>query len=442
MIVTRWFLFIITVLYPIFLDEYHENAKKKLRTKFPDISIPSIGDGACGICYILTFIHVCLTIYYIHSDDFFSSKIVLFYISTIAVVISSIFYHKQLITFKKEVDEIWSKKDSISRKIRGELNELNFRIGGTAIDKFFVECTLQDINFNIEKDSERAKLIADKFSLSYTGGIKELYDTAWKAHIKITEKHIELKRKTEKYRYDELNKYSKYTGKEKRLSMLTDMLDKLKTADNSARQLMWLTAASAHTMKERNSATRGGIANGLGGPAAGISTYLETEKENQQIREYNKANQKAVSQWSYDTFDPLLMENAGNKIKLEEQISTLKSMLKCEDKNNSFINSINFKKTHVEVSCTGNFIITSNAQLDKNFRIYDDLPACIDGVINANIYCDDSLIASTIITLPLMGIGYKETPIVGICINPIGEMNKKYTVKFESKNICAIENHI
>ena len=295
---------------------------------------------------------MCLTIYYIYSDDFLSSKIVLFYISTIAVVISSIFYHKQIITFKKEVDEIWSKKDSISRKIRGELNELNFRIGGTAIDKFFAECTLQDINFNIEKDSERAKLIADKFSLSYTGGIKELYDTAWRAHINIT------------------------------------------------------------------------------------------EKENQQIREYNKANQKAVSQWSYDTFDPLLMENAGNKIKLEEQISTLKSMLKCEDKNNSFINSINFKKTHVEVSCTGNFIITSNAQLDKNFRIYDDLPACIDGVINANIYCDDSLIASTIITLPLMGIGYKETPIVGICINPIGEMNKKYTVKFESKNICAIENHI
>lgn len=49
-------------------------------------------------------------------------------------------------------------------------------IGGTTLDKFFVECVLASYNdFSLEKNIAKAKLLADKYGLKYPNGIQALY---------------------------------------------------------------------------------------------------------------------------------------------------------------------------------------------------------------------------------------------------------------------------
>lgn len=49
-------------------------------------------------------------------------------------------------------------------------------VGGTMLDRFFVECVLADSNdLTKPKNKQRAQLLADKFNLKYPNGIEELY---------------------------------------------------------------------------------------------------------------------------------------------------------------------------------------------------------------------------------------------------------------------------
>ena len=63
-------------------------------------------------------------------------------------------------------------------------------IGGTLLDRFFVECTLSGTDFDNEEDIAKAKEIAKKYNLSYPfSGIESLY-------LKALENHKELLRTT------------------------------------------------------------------------------------------------------------------------------------------------------------------------------------------------------------------------------------------------------
>lgn len=57
--------------------------------------------------------------------------------------------------------------------------------------------------------------------------------------------------------------------------------------------------SSAYIEKERNWAVEGGIAQGIGGVAAGVATALDAMQENENIRARNEANKK----WAADTKD-------------------------------------------------------------------------------------------------------------------------------------------
>lgn len=56
-------------------------------------------------------------------------------------------------------------------------------IGGTLLDRFFVECTLGGTDFDNEEDIAKAKEIAKKYNLSYPfSGIESLYLAALENH--------------------------------------------------------------------------------------------------------------------------------------------------------------------------------------------------------------------------------------------------------------------
>lgn len=99
-------------------------------------------------------------------------------------------------------------------------------IGGTALDRFFVECVLAEANdFSKPKNVQRAKLLADKYKLKYPNGIEELYDRGLEGHKAVSQRfernRLEEKRAEERKEFQRLNQYSDLTGKDKRITMLS-----------------------------------------------------------------------------------------------------------------------------------------------------------------------------------------------------------------------------
>ena len=91
-------------------------------------------------------------------------------------------------------------------------------IGGTTLDKFFVECVLASYNdFSLEKNVAKAKLLADKYGLKYPNGIQTLYQSGLEAHKAISSQidsdRLSKMRSVEKAEYDRLNRYASFYGK-------------------------------------------------------------------------------------------------------------------------------------------------------------------------------------------------------------------------------------
>ncbi|MBQ1252256.1 MAG: hypothetical protein IIY02_05000, partial [Firmicutes bacterium] len=95
-------------------------------------------------------------------------------------------------------------------------------------------------------------------------------------------------RKEEQIEYENLIQYSDFSGRDKRIAMLSDIANKLMEEAAKADKLS-TTVMSIGQEKERDWATWGGIANGLGGVGAGVSTAIDIQNKNMQIRANNKA---------------------------------------------------------------------------------------------------------------------------------------------------------
>jgi hypothetical protein len=191
-----------------------------------------------------------------------------------------------------------TKKKNVSRiDCLHKRNEDRNVVGGTNLDRFFIECVLSECtDFSKEKNIEKARLYADKYNLEYPSGVEKLYNEAFEAHKKINKKINDLKlkenlakkREEEKNMYNRLIRYSDYYGRDKKKAMLRDQMkllrDKAKSLDNSANTML-----NSGLQKEHDWALYGGIANGLGGLGAGLSTAYDLQSKNASIREQNDA---------------------------------------------------------------------------------------------------------------------------------------------------------
>ena len=98
---------------------------------------------------------------------------------------------------------------------------------------------------------------------------------------------------------------------------------------------------------------------------------------------------------------------------------------------------ISFSNTDVLVSETGAAMVCTSATLDPKFKIFDDVPAVVDGTIIAKIYDGDQLCGTAQLVLPMYGLG-QNIPLNGICIDCC-KPGKNYTAKFIAKNLWAME---
>lgn len=313
-------------------------------------------------------------------------------------------------------------------------------IGATMLDRFFVECVLSEVHdFSKDKNKQRAQLLADKYNLKYPNGIEELFEQGLNGHKVVSQRFVlnrlEEKRAEERQEFERLNKYSDLTGKAKRIAMLTDRAAELrkeaKNQDQYANMLM-----RSGQQKERDWATWGGIADGIAGFGAGVSTAVDIQMQNMQIRAENeKRRQAALPGYMFMTNSA--QGNRRNADEIMKEIENFKLKLVSDESAAELMKKISFSNTDVLVSETGAAMVCTSATLDPKFKIFDDVPAVVDGTIIAKIYDGDQLCGTAQLVLPMYGLG-QNIPLNGICIDCC-KPGKNYTAKFTAKNLWAME---
>lgn len=313
-------------------------------------------------------------------------------------------------------------------------------IGATMLDRFFVECVLAEANdFTKPKNKQKAQLLADKYSLTYPNGIEALYEQAFNAHKAVSQRFVlnrlEEKRAEERKEFERLNKYSDLTGKAKRIAMLTDRAAELRAEAKSQDQYAQMLMRSGQ-QKERDWALWGGVADGIAGFGAGVSTAIDLQMQNIQIRAENeKRRQAALPGYMFMTSNA--QGNRSNADAIMKEIENFKLKLVSEESSAELMKKISFSHTDVLVSETGAAMVCTCASVDPNFKIFEDVPAIVDGTIIAKIYDGDQLCGTAQLVIPVYGLG-QNIPLNGICIDCC-KPGKTYTAKFSAKNLWAME---
>ena len=313
-------------------------------------------------------------------------------------------------------------------------------IGATMLDRFFVECVLAEANdFTKPKNKQKAQLLADKYSLTYPNGIEALYEQAFNAHKAVSQRFVlnrlEEKRAEERKEFERLNKYSDLTGKAKRIAMLSDRAAELRAEAKSQDQYAQMLMRSGQ-QKERDWALWGGVADGIAGFGAGVSTAIDLQMQNIQIRAENeKRRQAALPGYMFMTSNA--QGNRSNADAIMKEIENFKLKLVSEESSAELMKKISFSHTDVLVSETGAAMVCTCASVDPNFKIFEDVPAIVDGTIIAKIYDGDQLCGTAQLVIPVYGLG-QNIPLNGICIDCC-KPGKTYTAKFSAKNLWAME---
>ena len=313
-------------------------------------------------------------------------------------------------------------------------------IGGTPLDRFFVECVLSECNdFTKPKKIARAKLLADKYKLSYPEGIEQLYNEGYEAHAAVSERResdaLEALREAEQLEYTRSNRYAYYYGKEKKAAMLQDRMKELRNEAKSKAQAADMLMRSV-TEQEQDWSVWGGIADGLAGPAAGISMAIDIQQQNAQVRARNEANSRAAMPY-YMYITGSASKNRANADAIEKELSLLKEKLMGDLGAEDVLKLLSISNAVVEVSQTGAFRVSATVEPRKPLYIFGDVPATADGTIVAHVIEDGRDIGLANLVLPVNGVVGK-IGIMGIGLSG-ADPTKKQKVVFSANNLWLQE---
>ena len=307
--------------------------------------------------------------------------------------------------------------------------------------KFFKECVREGVDgFDTEKNRQKAILIAQKYKLEFAS-IEDLYSESKKLSDDELSAEIQSalnkKKNEETIESKELELYSEFYGRDKRVAMLTK---KYEDAQKSAEALSSLPGSliSSSTQKEMDWAVHGGIASGIAGPAAGLATAMDIQQKNAQIRQQNQENRERLA--------PLVSTSIQLSISAKQEakwignsLEQAKTKLVSDMLPDECLNRIDFSNTTFTVTDTGTIKVTANAKLKSAFTIFEDVNAVIDGTVIAQIYDGDVLIGEAKMVLPTYGLNANNyEPIVGMKLF-CGEKGKPYLIFFKPYKLWAME---
>lgn len=241
-------------------------------------------------------------------------------------------------------------------------------------------------------------------------------------------------------------------GCQKRKKMLAAMIESyearikaIREGEEALKQLGMIYASQQK--KESDWAIRGGIAEGIAGPAAGLAVALNTMQSNEEIRAYNAS----VRKMSMDIMSGLPnMMNDKEKLRQElhhiyGQHSKMEYKVTLSDPTSKSIkNNIVMGNASVSKAGSGVLHIALPICFKKAFivDVPDGVDTVVDGTIKGEVWFEDSFVDEVIFPLPLYGIPSnmtEEVTLDGMCGRSV-EYDGKYTVKItDDQNLWIME---
>lgn len=247
---------------------------------------------------------------------------------------------------------------------------------------------------------------------------------------------------------------SSLTGNEKRVKMLTDLLNdcddriqKLKDSEEAMKQLAMVYAGAQK--KENDWAILGGAANGIAGPVASAAVVWDTMKKNGEIAKYNEGMRQVSADVLKGTFAV-----AGDRYKVERERENVKQRLD-EAKGKVSLSkpgareilesmSVNTEHGHVTKNDSGVLECAFDIRLKKSLvlDVPEGLNMVVDGTIRAKVMMEDIYVGEVDFPLPIYGIPCDMTKSVtlnGMCDRSM-EYDGKYTLELaEEQNLWVME---
>lgn len=247
---------------------------------------------------------------------------------------------------------------------------------------------------------------------------------------------------------------SRLTGHEKRVKMLTDLLNdcddrirKLKDGEEAMKQLAMVYAGAQK--KESDWAILGGAANGVAGPVASAAVIWDTMKKNGAIAQYNEGMRQASADVLSGTFAV-----ADDRYKVEKERENVKqrldeakgkvSLSKPDTKEILESISVNTECGHVTKNDSGVLKCSLDIKLKKPLAldVPEGLNMVVDGTIRAKVMMEDIYVGDVDFPLPIYGIPCDMTKSVtldGMCDRSM-EYDGKYILELaEEQNLWVME---
>lgn len=304
---------------------------------------------------------------------------------------------------------------------------------------FYNECANRGITNCVSKSEiQKATLIAKNMGLHFTD-ISTLFEESKLAKIQVEEKEKSLalmaEKETEEKEYNRLNRYAEYYGKEKMSRMIEDAIKDLKSEAKNHRADASLLLRMGQE-KENDWAVMGGIASGIAGTGAGIATALDAQAKNAQIRANNMAYVRAVAP-AYSALRDKAFHVESTIKELQKKLEELPLKLISDLDTASVFDLLSVSDVDMSISETGAFTVIANVKPKSRIKIFDDVPAAVDGTITAHVFDGDKEIGTVKMVFPMRGISSK-CMVVGMGLSG-AEPGHNYTVTFEGYKLWLIE---
>lgn len=358
--------------------------------------------------------------------------------------------------FHDEVEEEAKRKKDEEELKKQQQDEL-WKSGKWKIpSKFEEECKKNNIeSVESEKDYQKAKLILE--NIMNDEGVPKQYQAHYLSRHylggqlrkigsnKLNEQKQKLREKEEKLTEKNLELVD-YIGAKKSITYCNWQIAmyKKELAECNANFDSVLNGGSiiynTSKAKEKSWAIHGGIANGIAGPAAGISVAADIERKNQEIREYNHQLKNNIVGMQNIVLTEIgkMRSYAQESLEFwENKLSQVKVKLIEKLDENELLNTLSPEIVKVEQSITGSVLVHIKLFADKNLTIYDDVPAVVDGSIRVTIFADGEKVGSTLCGLPFEGVTYEED--LHIVCKKLSKRNKSYTAQISPHHLWAVE---
>lgn len=313
---------------------------------------------------------------------------------------------------------------------------------------FYQECVKNNIKkLDSEANKQRAILLGNQLEIvKVTENNVDDYFNRGKVSVKEEESRERMEKlhaqrnKLQQEEAEKANQFQALFGRDKRIKMINDKLIPLQEAKKAMKTVAVAMMSSAHQEKELDWASMGGAASAIGGTAAGISVAVQAQRENENIRARNAANQAAVNRQALSVHESSL--SLSDKIeKLEKKLEKARLALVDDKltKQELFDQLCITYETTVDNS--GVLSITAKVKLKQKLVIFGDVTAAIDGMLSAVIFLNDKSIGNILLVAPLEGIHSesKETLLAGKMVVPYDDRKGNFTINIFPYSLWAIE---